>query len=118
MIISVYDIKDGANMSNIILTEAVYYILLSVEKPLHGYGIIKNVEKLSGGRVRLAPGTLYGALNTLKEKHWIEELPVQTESRKKEYQITYLGKMIVLTEIRRLQDLLQNGESVIKNWEI
>jgi DNA-binding PadR family transcriptional regulator len=105
-------------MSNIILTEAVYYILLSLEEPLHGYGIIKNVEKLSGGRVRLAPGTLYGALNTLKEKHWIEELPVKSESRKKEYQITYLGKMIVLTEIRRLQDLLHNGESVIKNWEI
>lgn len=105
-------------MSNIILTEAVYYILLSLERPLHGYGIIKNVEKLSSGRVRLAPGTLYGALNTLKEKHWIEELPNKSKSRKKEYQITYLGKMIVLTEIRRLQDLLQNGESVIKSWEI
>lgn len=105
-------------MSNIILTEAVYYILLSLDKPLHGYGIIKNVEKLSGGRVRLAPGTLYGALNTLKEKHWIDELPTNPESRKKEYVITTIGKMIVLTELRRLNDLVQNGESVIKNWEL
>lgn len=105
-------------MSSIILTEAVYYILLSLDKPLHGYGIIKNVEKLSGGRVRLAPGTLYGALNTLKEKHWIDELPPNPKSRKREYVITTLGKMIVLTEIHRLSDLLENGKSIVENWEL
>ena len=49
------------------LTEAVYYILLSLMEPMHGYGIMQNVEQLSGGRVRLAPGTLYGAINTLLE---------------------------------------------------
>ena len=54
-------------MSNIALTEAVFYILLSLVEPLHGYGIMQNVEKLSGGRVRLAAGTLYGAINTLLE---------------------------------------------------
>ena len=41
------------------LTEAVYYILLSLYKPLHGYGIIQNVNELSKGRVKLAAGTLY-----------------------------------------------------------
>ena len=50
------------------LTEAVYYILLSLLHPLHGYGIMQNAEQLSGGRVRLAAGTLYGALNTLLER--------------------------------------------------
>ena len=55
-------------MANQALTEAVYYILLSLTDPLHGYGIMQNVEKLSGGRVRLAAGTLYGAINTLLEK--------------------------------------------------
>ena len=50
------------------LTEAVYYILLSLQKPLHGYGIIQVVGELSGGRVKLAPGTLYGALNSLVDK--------------------------------------------------
>ncbi|MDE6233212.1 MAG: PadR family transcriptional regulator, partial [Lachnospiraceae bacterium] len=47
-------------MANPALTEAVYYILLSLIQPLHGYGIMQNVEKLSKGRVRLAAGTLYG----------------------------------------------------------
>ena len=58
-------------MQNQALTEAVYYILLSLIRPMHGYGIMQNVEQLSGGRVKLAAGTLYGALNTLLEKGWI-----------------------------------------------
>gem|GEM_PF-6914801 len=48
-------------MGTTALTEAVFYILLSLDTPLHGYGIMQNVEHLSGGRVRLAAGTLYGA---------------------------------------------------------
>jgi DNA-binding PadR family transcriptional regulator len=47
---------------NSALTEAVYYILLSLYTPLHGYGIMQNVERLSSGRVKLAAGTLYGAI--------------------------------------------------------
>ena len=56
------------------LTEAVFYILLSLFAPMHGYGIMQNVKELSGGRVVLGPGTLYGALNTLLEKGWIREV--------------------------------------------
>ena len=59
-------------MSTAALTEAVFYILLSLDAPLHGYGIMQNVERLSGGRVRLAAGTLYGALTTLTERDWIK----------------------------------------------
>ena len=55
---------------SIALTEAVYYILLSLCSPLHGYGIMQRVEEMSAGRVKLAAGTLYGALNTLKERGW------------------------------------------------
>ena len=53
------------------LTEALYYILLAARKPVHGYGIIQEVEEMTGGRVRLGPGTLYGAINSLLEKGWI-----------------------------------------------
>ena len=67
-------------MQPIVLTEAVYYILLSLDEPLHGYGIMQNVERLSGGRVRLAAGTLYGALNSLCDKGWIVPLPISGES--------------------------------------
>jgi len=101
-------------MANLALTEAVYYILLSLMQPMHGYGIMQNVENLSGGRVRLAAGTLYGAINTLLEKGWITALPGVKDSRKKEYQITESGKRAVESEIARLQELLRNGMQIME----
>ena len=94
------------------LTEAVYYVLLSLLTPMHGYGIMQNVEALSGGRVRLAAGTLYGAINTLLEKKWIKPVAGELDSRKKEYEITPLGKTIVQAEIVRLDELLQTGKRI------
>lgn len=58
---------------------------------LSGYGIMQNVERLSGGRVRLAAGTLYGALTTLTERGWIEAVG-EDEGRRKEYRITPEGR--------------------------
>lgn len=93
------------------LTEAVYYILLAVRKPNHGYGIIQEVEQLTNGRVVLGAGTLYGALQTLQKKKWIDIYSVDTESRKKkEYRITDLGKEVFETERMRLEELLCNAE--------
>ena len=57
-------------MENLALTESTYYILLSLYHPQHGYGIMQQTEQLSGGRVHLAAGTLYGALTSLCEKEW------------------------------------------------
>ena len=99
---------------NIALTEAVYFILLTLTKPLHGYGIMQLTEQLSKGRVRLAAGTLYGALNTLCDKGWIQELPVQAGSRKKEYVITDTGREILENELNRLRQLVQAGEEMLK----
>ncbi len=109
------------------LTEAVYYILLSLMEPMHGYGIMQNVEQLSNGRVKLAAGTLYGAINTLLEKGWIVAAPEKDfseknfspdkGSRKKEYQITKQGKEILRGEIKRLQELLENGTQILKGQE-
>ena len=101
-------------MSNTALTEAVYYILLSLMQPMHGYGIMQNVEQLSNGRVKLAAGTLYGALNTLLEKGWIISLPGEKDSRKKEYQITDQGKQTLETEITRLRELIENGNRILE----
>lgn len=99
---------------NIALTEAVYYILLSLYQPMHGYGIMQNVAELSGGRVNLAPGTLYGAISTMLEKGWIRSLPSEENSRKKEYEITRTGQTIVEAEINRLEELLNNGQKVVR----
>ena len=99
---------------NIALTEAVYFILLTLTKPLHGYGIMQLTEQLSAGRVRLAAGTLYGALNTLCDKGWIRELPVQAGSRKKEYVITETGREALDQELNRLRQLVRAGEEMLK----
>ena len=97
---------------HIALTEAFYYILLSLYQPRHGYGIMQKAEEFSGGRVRLAAGTLYGALNTLQDKGWIEALPCTPGSRKKEYRITAAGRAAVESELARLRELVKNGEQV------
>ena len=101
-------------MANAALTEAVYYILLSLIKPMHGYGIMQNVEQLSGGRVKLAAGTLYGAINTLLERGWVIALPGEKDSRKKEYQITPQGKQILEAELLRLRELIENGQRILE----
>ena len=92
------------------LTEAVFYILLSLFEPMHGYGIMQNVKALSGGRVTLGAGTLYGAINTLVEKGWISPCRQPCDERKKEYVITALGRRAVETELLRLDELLNNGK--------
>ena len=98
-------------MTNPPLTEAVYYILLSLTEPLHGYGIMQKAEQLSSGRVRLAAGTLYGALNTLLEKGWIAAGP--QEGRQKRYQLTPQGREALLGELDRLRELVANGETLL-----
>jgi DNA-binding PadR family transcriptional regulator len=64
------------------------------------------------GRVRLAAGTLYGAINTLLEKRWIKALPGESNSRKKEYVILQEGRQAVISEISRLRELIDNGEKI------
>ncbi len=103
----------GDNKENIALTEAVYYILLSLWQPLHGYGIMQNVMDLSDGRVNLAAGTLYGALNTLLEKGLIQAVENDENSRRKEYVITQNGMKVMENELIRLKELIDNGETII-----
>ena len=92
------------------LTEAAYYVLLSLYEPLHGYGIMQKVVAMSAGRVQLGAGTLYGVLGTLSSRGWIKE--VAQYDRKREYQITSDGHLAVISEIARLDELLRNGQSV------
>ena len=98
---------------NIALTETTYYILLSLYRPLHGYGIMQRAAELSGGRVRLAAGTLYGALTALCEKGWIMPLPISQDSRKKEYKLTEKGHEVLKNALNRLRQLVANGEQVL-----
>lgn len=94
----------------IALTETVYYILLSLHEPMHGYKIMQHVKQLSRDRVSLGAGTLYGAISTLLDKQWIQMLPNVQDDRKKEYVITSLGISIIKHEILRLEELIANGK--------
>lgn len=96
------------------LTEGVYYILLALYEPRHGYGIMQLAEEWSGGRVKLGAGTTYGALKSLQEKKYIETLA--GEGRKKEYIITALGKEAVELEVERLKELVDNGQRLLSQY--
>lgn len=95
------------------LTEAVFYILLSLYTAMHGYAIMQNVKDLSHGRVDLGAGTLYGAINTLLEKDWIRAVEGEEGSRRKEYKITELGKTVIQGELIRLEELIANGKRIV-----
>ena len=99
--------------TNAPLTEAVYYILLSVTQPMHGYGIIQNVKEMSSGRLVLAAGTLYGAITNLLAKGWIETASEEENSRKKEYIITESGLTVLKNELARLNELVNNGRKIM-----
>ena len=99
------------------LTEAVYYILLSLASPRHGYGIMQETERMSSGRVKLAAGTLYGALNGLLDRGWIRAVPGAEDSRRKEYVLTDKGREALTWELDRLKELVDNGESVLGGEE-
>lgn len=101
---------------NIPLTEALFYILLAVRKPNHGYGITQEIEQLTNGRVVMGAGTLYGAIQSLEKKGWIEIYSEDTASRKKkEYLITDTGKAVFEAETKRLKELLQNAAYMKEN---
>ena len=103
------------NENNIVLTEAVFYTLLALYSPLHGYGIMQQTEEMSQGRLKLSAGTLYGVLSKILDKKWIKELPVEEGSRKKEYLITALGREVAQNELQRLEELVNNGCKIINN---
>lgn len=98
------------------LTEGVYYILLSLYEPRHGYGIMQFVSELSNGRVVLGAGTIYGAIKTLVNKKWI--IPLDEDGRKKEYVITDTGKLMVEYEVNRLCELYNNGLAIVKGEDL
>ena len=90
------------------LTEALFYILLAVRKPIHGYGIIQEVSELTGGRVNLGPGTLYGVLSRMSREGLI--VLTSEEGRRKNYAITGAGREALLAEYARLKRLVADGK--------
>ena len=94
-------------MGQLPLTEPVLLVLLSLaEQPRHGYSIIKDVEQVSGGRVVLSTGTLYGALQRLLAQGWIELFEEDESSRdRRAYRLTARGRRNLQVEVERMKQL-------------
>lgn len=89
------------------LTEPMYYVLLSLLKENHGYGIMQMVEELTGGRVVIGAGTLYALLGRFEKEEIIQQ--IAEENRRKIYIITEKGKELLGEEFQRLQMLVEDG---------
>jgi len=96
------------------LTEASFYILISLNEPLHGYGVMQKVEELSQKRVQLGPGTLYGALSNLQNLGLIESVGESGNERRKLYCMTESGRMIAEHEIKRFEELARHGRYLLR----
>ncbi len=99
--------------SKLPLTETTHYILLALFQPGHGYIIMQEVEKMSEGSVRIAAGTMYGALENLLKQDFIAIVP-SNEGRRKVYQITETGKELVKLEHQRILHLTQVYKELYK----
>ena len=95
------------------LTEASYYILISLREPLHGYGVMQKVEELSQKRVQLGPGTLYGALSNLQGLGLIESVGESGNERRKLYCMTEAGRLIAEHEVNRFEELARHGRLLL-----
>lgn len=89
------------------MTEAMYYILLSLLHPGYGYGMMQRIRALSGGRLEMGPGTLYGVLTRMKKEGLI--VLTSEEDRRKNYAITDAGREALRREYERLKLLVRDG---------
>jgi len=99
------------------LTPAVFHILLTLaDGEAHGYAVMQEVTRRSGGSVRLGPGTLYGAISRLLEDKIIVESeerpdPEMDDTRRRYYRLTKLGGRVLAAETERLSDLVKAARS-------
>jgi DNA-binding PadR family transcriptional regulator len=93
------------------LSEATYYILLSLVEPMHGYGVMQNVEIISQKTVTIGPGTLYGAFTNLEKAGLISM--VREDDRRKYFTLTVKGKLVLSEQIHRLQIMADNGKDIL-----
>src|SRR6202789_856509 len=101
------------------LSEPVLLILTSLAAhPLHGYALIKDIELLSSGRVRMSTGTLFGALRRLLEDGWIERFEQEDTARQKQaYRLKAAGRKQLQLELDRMKQLTRAGYARLKAAE-
>lgn len=98
---------------NIPLTETTFYILLSLLEPGHGYAIMQKVEELSKGEVKIAAGTMYGAIENLMKSKYIKQVP-SNDNRRKVYLITEEGRRILKLDLERIEHMTRIAKTALK----
>lgn len=93
------------------MSESGYYILLSLNEPKHGYGIILDVKEITKDRITLGAGTIYGTLTKFEKDNLIES--AGEEERRKLYKITEVGRWLLEEELKRIDELYLNGHSIL-----
>jgi PadR family transcriptional regulator, regulatory protein PadR len=101
------------------ISEPVLLILLSLaQRPRHGYAMLGDVEAMSGGRVVLSTGTLYGALGRLLRQQWIERCAEDDRSRgKQSYRLTAAGRRNLQSEVGRMKQLARLASARLAHEE-
>ncbi len=94
------------------MTEAMYYVLLALIHPGHGYQLMQTIEEISGGRVKMGPGTLYGVLTRLQKEKLI--IIVSDDGRRKTYAVTDDGKDALRQEYERICAMASDGMNLVK----
>lgn len=94
------------------LTETTYYILLSLLEPAHGYIMMQKVEQLSNQSVRIAAGTMYGAIENLLKQQLIKSVK-STDKRRKTYIITEKGIEILRLDCKRMKHITQITDKLL-----
>ena len=89
------------------MTEAMYYVLLALINPNHGYSLMNEIKEVSDGRVDMGPGTLYGVIKRIQKEGLIELK--EDDGRKKIYSITKLGRDALQFEYNRLLKMVYDG---------
>ena len=99
------------------LPSATLHILVALKDgEKHGYAIMRDVEEMSGGAVRMGPGTLYGSIKRMLADGLIEETarrpdPTLDDERRRYYRLTGLGERVGALEVQRLQALIRRAGS-------
>lgn len=88
------------------MTETGFYILLCLQTPNHGYGIVQKVKEMTNGDIVLTPGTMYGSLSKMEKDGLIRFL--KEEEKRKIYTITDLGSEVLNIEMNRIERLYKN----------
>lgn len=90
------------------MTEAMFYVLLALMNPNHGYQLMNAITEVSNGRLHMGPGTLYGVLTRMQKDGLISLR--EDDGRRKTYMITYEGELALRDEYNRLLALVEDGK--------